>query len=291
MAQTTGLKKFNDVITKESTQSYLQKVLKDKAPSFVNNLTALVANNKMLQDCEPTTIMYAAIKATSLNLPFDANLGFAYVIPYRNNGAGVTEAQFQVGYKAFIQLAQRSGQIRTINVRDVREGEIIGEDFVSGELQFKALPSGEREKAKVVGYVGFFELVTGFRKMSYWSVERIQEHAKKYSQTFRKGNGVWADNFDAMAKKTVLKEMLSKYAPLSVDMQNAIKADQAIFTGNEESKYVDNTESYDDLQAEVANNVDKNQGKQKVNASAMMAEEVPYEEVQAEKPKSKNDLF
>ena len=209
-------------------------MLGDKKSSFVNNLTALVANNKALQECEPLTTMYAAIKATALDLPLDQNLGFAYVIPYRNNKEGKTEAQFQMGYKGYIQLAMRSGQFRTINVRDVREGEIVDEDFVSGELKFAKLPADKRNDAPIVGFVAYFELTNGFRKMSYWSVEELKAHGLRYSQTYAsknaytRDNSKWATDFEAMASKTVLKLLLAKYAPLSVEMQNAVKIDQAV---------------------------------------------------------------
>lgn len=225
---------FNATITNSRTQEYLAQVLGDKKASFVNNLTALVANNKSLQECEPLTTMYAAIKATALDLPLDQNLGFAYVIPYRNNKEGKTEAQFQMGYKGYIQLAMRSGQFRTINVRDVREGEIIDEDFVSGELKFAKLPADKRHNAPIVGFVAYFELTNGFRKMSYWSVEELKAHGLRYSQTYAsknaytRDNSKWATDFEAMASKTVLKLLLAKYAPLSVEMQNAVKIDQAV---------------------------------------------------------------
>ena len=242
------LQKFNATITNPRTQEYLVSVLAEKKSSFVNNLTALVANNKALQECEPLTTMYAAIKATALNLPLDQNLGFAYVIPFKNNKTGTTEAQFQIGYKGIVQLAIRSGQFKTINVRDVRDGEIIGEDFLRGELQFRMLREN-REQAKVIGYVGFFELTNGFRKMAYWTVEELEQHAGKYSQTYSadkrygKKSSKWSSDFDAMAKKTVLKNLLSKYAPLSVEMQNAIKYDQAtVINENGDARYVDNQE-------------------------------------------------
>lgn len=225
---------FNATITNSRIQEYLSQVLGDKKSSFVNNLTALVANNKALQECEPLTTMYAAIKATALDLPLDQNLGFAYVIPYRNNKEGKTEAQFQMGYKGYIQLAMRSGQFRTINVRDVREGEIIDEDFVSGELKFAKLPADKRSSAPIIGFVAYFELTNGFRKMSYWSVEELKAHGLRYSQTYAskkdyiRDSSKWATDFEAMASKTVLKLLLAKYAPLSVDMQNAVKIDQAV---------------------------------------------------------------
>lgn len=242
----SDLAKFNSTITNVRTQEYLTQVLGEKKNAFVNNVTALVANNKALQECEPLSIMYAATKATALDLPLDQNLGFAYVIPYKNNKEGKTEAQFQMGYRGLVQLAMRSGQFKTINVRDVREGEIVGEDFLSGELQFKKLPDEEREKAKVVGYVAYFRLINGFEKMSYWTVQELKNHGLRYSQTYAskndwvRKNSKWETDFDAMAKKTVLKLLLSKYAPLSVDMQSAIKFDQAIIGENDSVRYVDN---------------------------------------------------
>ena len=130
----SGLRSFNEFVASPRTQEHLAQVLGEKKGSFVNNLTALVANNRMLQECEPMGLMYTAIKATALNLPLDPNLGLAYVLPYRNNKLGITEAQFQIGYKGFVQLAIRSGQFAKIAVRDVREGEIVnydGTDYIS----------------------------------------------------------------------------------------------------------------------------------------------------------------
>lgn len=243
----SNLTLFNQTITNPKTQKYLDEVLKEKSKSFVNNITALVANNKALQECEPLTLMYACVKATALDLPFDPNLGFAYVIPYKNNKEGTTQAQFQLGYKAFVQLALRSGQFKNLNVRDVREGEIVGEDFVSGEIQFKALSSDKRMAAPIIGYVGYFKLVNGFEKMSYWTIQEVEAHAKRYSQTYASKNDYvqksskWATDFDAMAKKTVLKLLLSKYAPLSIDMQQAVKFDQSVIVDEQETAvYVDN---------------------------------------------------
>jgi recombination protein RecT len=272
----SDLARFNSTITNVRTQEYLTQVLGEKKNAFVNNVTALVANNKALQECEPLSIMYAATKATALDLPLDQNLGFAYVIPYKNNKEGKTEAQFQMGYRGLVQLAMRSGQFKTINVRDVREGEIVGEDFLSGELQFKKLPDEEREKAKVVGYVAYFRLINGFEKMSYWTVQELKNHGLRYSQTFAskneyvKKNSKWATDFDAMAKKTVLKLLLSKYAPLSVDMQSAIKFDQAIIGENDSVRYVDNN-SQSNINAEQQQAAAE-RIKEALNANAVDAE-------------------
>lgn len=255
--ENNSLKVFNQTITNPKTQEYLQQVLGEKKNSFVNNLTALVANDKKLQACKPMSVMYAAIKATTLDLPLDPNLGFAYVIPYKNNKEGDTDAQFQIGYKGFIQLAMRSGQYRTINVRDVREGEIIGEDFVSGDLKFKKL-NGNREKATIIGYVSFFRLVNGFEKMMFWTVDEIKQHAKTYSKTF--GSSIktvreaskWITDFDAMAKKTALKLLLSKYGVLSVEMKNAITSDQLVVNEQGKDIYEDNPIVEDAIAEEIS---------------------------------------
>ena len=228
------LKAFNNFITGTKTQEYLGKVLGSEKNSFVNNIVSLVSNAPMLQKCEPSGVMYAALKATALKLPLDPNLGFAYVIPYGG------KAQFQMGWKGFVQLALRTNLYRTINVRDVRFGEIQDEDFVSGEMRFKALPSIERMNAPIVGYLAYFELVNGFRKMSYWTVEEITAHAQKFSKTYAKGDSVWRTDFNGMAKKTVLKLLIGKFGPMSVDMQAALRDDQAVVDGNGAESYADN---------------------------------------------------
>jgi len=251
----SNLALFNQTITNERTQKYLTQVLGEKRASFVNNITALVSNSANLQECEAISVLYAGIKATALDLPLDPNLGFTYVIPYKDNKAGKTVAQFQIGYKGFIQLAMRSGQFKTINVRDVREGEITGEDFISGEMQFKKIDDN-REAAKIIGYVAYFRLINGFEKMNYWTIEELQLHGKRFSQTFKKGFGLWKDDFDSMAKKTAIKLLLSKYAPLSIEMQGAIISDQAII--NEKgAEYIDNQQDDSKDNEKVADIFDK----------------------------------
>lgn len=236
------LKQFNNFLANPRTQEYLATVLAEKKASFVNNLTALVSNNAALQVCKPETLMFASLKATALDLPLDQNLGFAYVLPYNDRKNGVTVAQFQMGYKGFVQLALRSGQFKTLNTTDVREGELIDEDFVTGELTFKRAEN--RETLPIIGYVAYFKLLNGFEKYLYMSSAEMKAHALRFSQTYKKGYGLWADKemFDAMAKKTVLKLLISKYAPLSVEMRDAIKVDQAVMQKEDSYDYVDNQE-------------------------------------------------
>jgi recombination protein RecT len=237
------LKTFNQTITNVKTQEYLASVLGEKKQAFVNNMTALVSNDKALQACDPMSLMFAALKVTSLDLPLDNNLGFAHVIPYKNNKENKTEAQVQLGYKGIAQLAIRSGQFEIINVTDVREGELKGRNRMTGELEFDwIVDDATRLKAKVIGYVGYFKLLSGYSKTTYWSIAELEQHGVKYSQSFKRGYGVWKDNFDAMAKKTVLKLMLNKGdAPMSVEMQQAIKYDQSVILDeNGSHRYVDN---------------------------------------------------
>jgi len=253
------------MIVHPNTDAYLTSVLAERKGEFINNLTAVVANDAKLQACEPVTLMYAALKATALRLPLDPNLGQAYIIPYKNNREHKTEAQFQIGWKGFIQLAIRSGQFQAINTTDIRDGELKGYDLMTGEVQVQAVP--DRENKPVIGYLAYFKLTNGFAKSLYMTAEEIEQHATRYSQSYRgkyKDSSLWATDKDAMAKKTVLKLLLNRFAPLSVDMQRAVQADQSVLHGDGKLDYVDNSR---DQLAEVA--------------QAAMAEDVESEDVTA----------
>lgn len=257
----SDLKIFNQTIQAPATQKYIADVLGEKKSSFCSNLTSLVANDKKLQACEPVTLLYAGIKATALNLPLDSNLGFAYVIPYKNRDSGKTEAQFQVGWRGIVQLAIRSGQFKTINVTDVREGELKEFDLLSGTMRFEANPN--RDALPIIGYVAHFELVNGFKKSLYMTSSQIETHAVKYSQTYSsrdakvKASSKWTTEFDLMAKKTVLKLLLGRYAPLSVEMQQAVKYDQSVIRdASGTPDYVDN--EVEDVEAVVVKEDDEN---------------------------------
>lgn len=273
----SGLKKFNELITSSRTQEYLSQVLGEKRHSFVNNLTALVANSTHLQSCTPTSVMYAAIKATALDLPLDPNLGQAYVIPYRDNKGGMTEAQFQIGYKGFIQLAQRSGLFRIINVTEIKEGELENFDLLTGTMRFRA--KANRHELPAVGYVAHFELTNGFAKSLYMTREEVEAHALKFSQTFKsdkRGTSVWAQHFDAMAKKTVLKALLSHYAPMSVQMASAITSDQGVIQEDGTAQYVDNH-----VEDAVAEEVATSQASETLGFSSTESSGVAHESVNA----------
>lgn len=245
----TGLQKFNAMLENTRTQDYLESVLGEKKQTFVGNMVALVSNNKALSECDPSTIMFSCLKSSALDLSLDPALGLCYVLPYRDNKSGTTVATWQLGARGYVQLALRSAQFRKLNVRDVREGEIVDEDFVSGELTFRKLQVG-RETAQIIGYVAYMQLINGFEKQLYMSVEELDAHAKRFSQTYRKGFGLWADKQmrGAMCEKTVLKRLLSKYAPLSVEMRDAIKSDSAVLGENNSIRYIDNEEDAIDIE-------------------------------------------
>lgn len=204
----------------------LEEIIGKNTGSFCASLIQICNSNDMLKQAEPNTVISAAIVAATLNLPINNTLGFAYIVPFRNRKAGTTEAQFQIGYKGFIQLAMRSGQLKRLVVTEIYEKQIISRNPIKGyEFDFDITPQvGE----PAVGFYAYMELVNGFIAESYMSVEQVQQHAAKYSQTYSKGYGVWKDNFDEMAKKTVLKLLLGKYAPMSIELQRATISDQAV---------------------------------------------------------------
>lgn len=200
-----------------------ERTLGSKGQQFLTSVLALANSSPAIAECNPMTTYNACLTAATLDLPINQNLGFAYIVPYRNKGN--MEAQFQMGWRGFVQLAMKSQQFQNLGSRPVYESELVGVDDFTGEpkFDFKLEKDG-----KVIGYMAYFVLLNGFRKSEYMSIEEIEKHAKRYSQSYKNGFGVWKDNFDAMAKKTVLKLLLSRYAPLSTEMQTAIEQDQKV---------------------------------------------------------------
>lgn len=235
------------LLDSENVKNRLNEILGKRASTFASSVIQIAKSNNMLANAEPSSVVASAITSATLNLPLNNNLGYAYIIPFnerQKNGSYLVKAQFQIGYKGFIQLAQRSGTFKTVNVSEVKQGEIENRDRLTGEITFNWIQNDvERNKLKTIGYIGYFSLTNGFEKSMFMSMEDLQKHGKKFSQTFKKGFGLWNDDFDSMAKKTVLKLLLSKYAPLSIDMQNAVIKDQASFNDVEDIEditYIDN---------------------------------------------------
>lgn len=226
----------------------VQKMITDRlgkrAGQFTTSLLSLVNANPSIAKCTPVTIVQAALTAASMDLPINQNLGFAYIVPYSNHGK--MEAQFQMGWKGFVQLAQRSGKFETINTTEVREGEIKSRDRMTGVQEFTWIEDDTERKAKpVVGYLAYFKLLNGFSKSLFMTVPEVEHHAGRYSQAYKaKGKSSfkspWETDFDLMAQKTVLKQLF-KYAPMSTEVQEAVQADQSVDDGTGR-RYIDNDE-------------------------------------------------
>lgn len=245
------------VVRSDEAQGRIKDLLHDRSAQFTTSLMSVVNQNVMLQACEPWSVITAAITAASLDLPIEPSLGYADILPYwdnsdaakaSNGGRSVQKAQFQMRAKGFKQLALRSGHYKTVNVSEVREGEYKGKDHLTGEHHFKWYKKQEtRETKKIIGYVAYIELLSGFRKSKYMTVEELEAHAKRYSKQYQKGSGQWADKhptrlktgFDNMSRKTVMKLLISEDGITSTQMQTALRADQAV-VGEDTYDYVDN---------------------------------------------------
>lgn len=243
MATTKGieLKKNNIVAQKEAktvkgmleTPAFKKKfeeMLGKKAAGFISSIIAVTNSSNYLMKADPATVIGAAAQAAMLDLPINQSLGFAYIVPYK--GA----AQFQLGYKGYIQLAQRSGQYADIGAKTVYEGELEYENRLLDKFRF-----GERTSDKVIGYLAYFRLTNGFEKMLYMTIDEAQAHAKKYSQNYKGGTDKWGlADFNVMAEKTVLKRLLSKYGPLSIEsiqMSQALANDGGVISMNHDGDF------------------------------------------------------
>lgn len=238
-----------DLLNQENVKAKFHELLGKKAQGFITSVLQIVSSNQLLASADPHSVYNAAAVAATLDLPLNNNIGFAYIVPYnqkQSDGSYKQVAQFQMGYKGFKQLALRSGQFSLLNATDVREGEIKNHDRLTGKIEFEWIKDTKARLEKpVVGYVSFFQLLNGFSQTLYMTVAELEKHGKKYSQTFKKGYGLWADNFDSMCIKTVTKLNLSKNAPLSIEMQKAVIVDQAVINDAETTdvSYTDNDDA------------------------------------------------
>lgn len=220
------------LVTSPNLKKKFEDVLGDKAPQFISSLVNVVNSTQSLQNVDQMSVIQTAMVAASLDLPIDKNLGYMWLVPYKH------QATPQIGYKGYIQLAQRSGQYRRMNAIVVYEGEFGGWNPLTEELIYTP---ENKSSDKVVGYLGHFELLNGFEKTVFWTREEVDKHRQRFSK-MSGGNtpsGVWKTDFDAMALKTVLRNMLTKWGPMSVYMQTAISKDEQVIDVNE----VEETES------------------------------------------------
>ena len=214
---------MRETLSLASTQQLMSEVLHENRESFVASLIDLYSSDTYLQKCNPGAVMKEALKAVSLKLPINKALGFAWIIPYNDSKSGQTLPQMQIGYRGYIQLAMRTGAYRTMNMDNVYEGEVKVVNRLTGEIDL----NGERISDKVIGYFAYIETVNGFSKTLYWTVEKVISHAKKFSKSYNSGAAIWKQNFDEMAQKTVMRNLIAKWGVMSVDLQRAIDLDNA----------------------------------------------------------------
>lgn len=251
---------FSQYLTKDSIKSKINAIVgSDKGASFISGLLSAVQTNPALQSCTQASLLNCALLGHSLNLSPSPQLGHYYIVPYENKKMGITEGQFQLGYKAYIQMALRTGQYKTISVIDVKEGELKSFNRLTDEIELDFNENDyEREKLNTVGYVAYFKLINGFEKTLFWTKEKMELHADKYSKAFSlKGmqdlkagkvadkdmwrySSFWYKDFDGMAFKTMLRQLISKWGIMSTEMELAFKSDMAVIRDDNTFDYVDN---------------------------------------------------
>lgn len=251
---------FSVVIQSDMYKKLINNTLGDpkKATRFIASITSAVATNPALQECEPSSIVAGALVGEALELSPSSVLGEYYLVPFKNSKEGVTKAQMQIGYKGYLHLAIRSGQYKDIDVFEIHEGEFKGRDKDTGKFKFEFIENEtERLSKPVIGYMGYFELLNGFRKTLYISKEEMEQHANTYSKAFNledyrklqagqipekdlwKYSSFWYKNFDTMAFKTVLRQLISKWGIMSIQLQEAFTKDMAVMKDNGDYEYVD----------------------------------------------------
>lgn len=254
--------KFSVVIQSDMYKKLINNTLGDpeRSKRFIASISSAVATNPNLQQCEAGTILSGALLGESLNLSPSPQLGHYYLVPYKNNKTGTTEAQFQLGWHGYYQLAIRSGQYKDLDVIEIKDGEYLGRDKLTGKQRFEFIEDeSERINKPTIGYLGYFELLNGYRKQIYMSKEEMEKHADTYSKAFNladynklkagqipekemwKYSSYWYKDFDGMAFKTILRRLISKYGVMSIEMQEAYTKDMAVMRENGDYDYVDSS--------------------------------------------------
>lgn len=240
----TNLVALKGALSTDGVKNKFNDMLGKKSAGFLTSITTVVQNNELLQKADVNSIILASAQAASLDLPINPNLGFAAIIPFNDRKTNKCVATFQIMRDGWVDLCLRTGQFEYIVNEVVYDGELVEKNRFTDTFVFDET---KRKSDKVIGYMASFKLVNGYRKTVYMTVEEVKAHGMQYSQTFRKGYGLWKDNFHAMALKTTLKMLLKKFAPKSIEsITQAIESDQASFVGdidNAQAVYVDNAKT------------------------------------------------
>ena len=250
--KTTSVSTGNSIasfLASEAVKKNITNVVGKQSDRFIASVVSAVQNTPALAECTSKSILSAALLGQALNLSPSPQLGQFYLVPYNDKEKGKV-AQFQLGYKGYIQLAIRSGQYKKLNVVSIKEGELIKYNPLEEELEVRLIEDEEeRENAETIGYYAFFEYTNGFKKAIYWSKKKMEAHALKYSAGYRndKNKGTaytfWAKDFDGMAYKTLLRQLISKWGIMSIDLVTAMDADMAVINDDGTRDYVDNVEN------------------------------------------------
>lgn len=235
---------FSAFITSDGVKKKINEMIGGKdGQRFITSIISAVSTNPTLAECEQASILSAAMLGESLKLSPSPQLGQYYLVPFNDNNRGCKVAQFQLGYKGYIQLAIRSGEYKKLNVLAIKEGELINYNPLEEEIEVNLIEDEEqRENAETVGYYAMFEFHNGYKKAIYWSKAKMESHALKYSKGYKakKGYTFWEKDFDGMAYKTMLRQLISKWGIMSIDMQSAIEKDMVVIKDDGQAEYVDN---------------------------------------------------
>lgn len=243
---TTQKQGIASYLSSDAVKANVISVIGEKdSQKFISSVVSAVQTNPELAKCTNSSILSAALIGHSLNLPQSPQIGMFYMVPYNNTKANTKEAVFQLSYRGYLQLAMRSGQYTKIGVSDIRQGELKSFNPITEEYVFEAETDfDKREALPITGYYAYFVMANGYKKELYWSKEQMESHAKKYSVSYRKGwsSSFWVSNFDDMAKKTMLRQLISKWGIMSTELETGYRNDMAVQDEDGNPQYVDNVE-------------------------------------------------
>lgn len=260
-------------LTQEAVKNQISNIVGGRSQRFISAIVSAVNTNPQLQECTNQSIVSGALLGESLNLSPSPQLGQYYLVPFNDRNKGKV-AQFQLGYKGYIQLAIRSGQYKKLNVLAIKKGELVKFDPLNEEIEVNLMQNEEeRENAETIGYYAMFEYTNGFRKAIYWSKAKMEAHALRYSMGYRakKGYTFWEKDFDAMAYKTMLRQLISKWGIMSVDMINAFENDMAVLNEDGSKFYID-TDETEEVVEEIEEPVAEEQTEETDPAKALFGE-------------------
>lgn len=252
MAQQSNIIALRDKLNSEAIQKKFSDMLGKKSAGFLTSVMSVAQNNTLLAKAEPNSVVLAAGQAAALDLPINPNLGYAAIVPYNDKKSGKCLAQFQIMRDGWVELAMRTGQVVAIANECVFDGELVSQNRFTDTYIFD---ESKKKSDKIIGYMAYIRLANGFEKTVYWTIEQCKAHGARYSKSFSQDSSLWKTDFDSMAKKTVLKYIIKKYCPKSIEMLNAVVSDQGVYDGDlsniGESAPINNTNDTSAEKAEV----------------------------------------